>query len=425
MRDIITLKTSAGDTEIRIPSPADIDSFYLFAMHKSGSTLLNKMMNSALTAARIPQIAIPDVAFAAGLPENNILNADDIVFERGYCYRGFRIFPSYLRSFDLSKKKKILLVRDPRDMIVSYYFSMSQSHVIPDTGPVRDELMTMRDVTRSLSIDDFCIDNSGKFLNEFESYQSVLQGEHRLYRYEDVVFNKLDWLNDMLWYLGLALNPDDRRRIAEENDIRPAIERPNEHIRQVTPGNHRKHLNEITIESMNCGFKDILDQFGYAGPRRATGNSGASGFASGHYVLGDEMAFAANRIGTAFLRSGFSHPEPWGVWTVEPKATIAIPIKRSANLFLWLQFQTFARPAGPPAGLAVEVRGQQIGAFSVKSGRWGEVYECTFRIPKNLVSGPVLDIDFTVENGPTPAELRPGQRPIGIGLHRMRLSVAQ
>jgi hypothetical protein len=421
VRDI-TLKTSAGETEILIPDPADIDSFYLFAMHKSGSTLLNKMMNSALMLARIPQIAIPDVAFAAGLPENNILNADKIIFGRGYCYRGFRIFPSYLTKFDISKLKKILLVRDPRDMIVSFYFSMGQSHVIPDSGPVRDELISIRDKTKSLSIDEFCTLNYKKFVKEFESYQSVIESEHRLYRYEDVVFNKLDWLNDMLLYLGLVIKPDDRTRIAQQNDIRPAIERPQEHIRQVTPGNYQKHLSETTIKRLNSEFRDILDQFGYAGRRRATGNSGTSGLLAGYYVLGEEMPFAPDRIGATFLRSGFSYPEPWGVWTVEPKATVAIPMKKSTNLSLWLQFQTFARPAGPPAGFAVEVHGQHIGAFSVKSGQWGEIYESTFWIPKKLVSTPVLEIDLKVENGPMPAELRPGQRPIGIGLHRMRLS---
>jgi hypothetical protein len=58
----------------------------------------------------------------------------------------------------------------------------------------------------------------------------------------------------------------------------------------------------------------------------------------------------------------------------------------------------------------------------VQSGQWDEIYERTFDIPKNLVRGKLLEINLKIENGPTPAELRPGQRPIGIGLHCMRLS---
>jgi hypothetical protein len=149
---------------------------------------------------------------------------------------------------------------------------------------------------------------------------------------------------------------------------------------------------------------------------------GAGGNAAARYELGEELVFADAGNGGAFLRSGFSVPEPWGIWTIEPKARIAVPIKKSTRLSLWFQFQTFARTAGPPAGFMVEVHGQEIGTFSAQSGQWGEIYEHAFEIPENLVRGPFLEIDLKVENGPAPAELRPGQRPVGIGLHRMRLS---
>ncbi len=74
---------------------------------------------------------------------------------------------------------------------------------------------------------------------------------------------------------------------------------------------------------------------------------------------------------SAFLRSGFSYPEPWGIWTVEPKATIVVPIQEPTKLSLWLEFETFARVAGPPAGFVVEVHGQQVGAFSLEFGTMG------------------------------------------------------
>jgi hypothetical protein len=416
------LKTPAGEAIINVPPPGNFHSFYVFALHKSGSSLLNNMLDTALRRAGVSQIAIPDVAFAAGLPDDPILNPEDLVFDNGYCYRGFRIFPSYLRNFDITKNKKILLVRDPRDMMVSYYFSMSQSHVIPDFGPIREELISKRGALREVSINEFCLANFDVFRKAFKSYRCLFGSELRLYRYEDVVFNKLEWLDDMLWYLGFVLSLDDRKRIADENDIRPATERPEEHIRQVTPGNYQKHLSETTIQRLNYEFRDILVQFHYNDGPQAVGNWGASGFVAPHYVLGDELAFATGRTGGAFLRCGFSHPEPWGVWTIEPKATIAVPIERVTRLSLWLRFQAFARAAGAPAGFVVEVHGQRVGEFSVQSGQWDEIYERTFDIPKNLVRGKLLEINLKIENGPTPAELRPGQRPIGIGLHCMRLS---
>jgi hypothetical protein len=280
----------------------------------------------------------------------------------------------------------------------------------------------LRDSIKEVNIDDFCLQYSEVLKDEFKSYRTVFESELRVYRYEDIIFKKLDWLNDMLWYLGFGLSSDDRNRIVEENDIRPATERPQEHIRQVTPGNHRKHLSDMTVQRLNSEFRDILDQFGYNDGPRSARNWSTSGFTVPHYALGDELAFATGQTGGAFLGSGFSYPEPWGIWTVEPTATISVPVKRSTDLSLWLRFQIFARAVGPPAGFVVEVHGQRVGAFFVKSGEWGEVYERTFEIPRSLVRRPALEIELKVENGPTPAELRPGGRPIGIGLRRMRLS---
>jgi Macrocin-O-methyltransferase (TylF) len=153
-------------------------------------------------------------------------------------------------------------------------------------------------------------------------------------------------------------------------------------------------------------------------------NRSISGSVATKVELSEELVFGDAGNSGAFLRSGFSVPEPWGIWTIEPTARIAVPIKKSTRLSLWLQFQTFARTAGPPAGFVVEVHGQEIGTFSAQSGQWGDIYEHAFEIPENLVRGPFLEIDLKVENGPAPAELRPGQRPVGIGLHRMRLCEA-
>ncbi len=137
--------------------------------------------------------------------------------------------------------------------------------------------------------------------------------------------------------------------------------------------------------------------------------------------LRDELVFASGGNGATCLVSGFSDPEPWGVWTVEPQATITAPIAFPSDLLLWLEFQTFARADGPSAGFSIDVQGQPVGNFRAPSARWGEVYECKFEIPGRLIQRKQLEITLKIENGPTSAELAPGRRPIGVGLRRMRL----
>jgi hypothetical protein len=258
------LKTSVGTARLRLPPRGPAPSFYLFAMHKGGSTLLNDMMGEALNQANIPQINIPEVAFSAGRPECDILNPEEFIFQHGYCYRGFREFPPYLRRFDLSKTKKILLVRDPRDMLISNYFSVKYSHPIPRTGFIKDSLQRERETATSTEIDGYCLSQLNFFKSEFEGYEHILGTNIRIYRYEDVIFNKIEWLRDMLRYLEITLPFEIIGRIAKKHDIRPEAERPNEHIRQVTPGNFRKHLSNATIDKLNREFKEILATYRYA-----------------------------------------------------------------------------------------------------------------------------------------------------------------
>jgi 2-O-methyltransferase len=259
------LRTPAGETEIVIPEPGDFASIYLFAMHKSGSSLMNAMMSSALSIARVPIIDISTAAFSAGLPENKILNADQFIFPRGYCYGGFRRFPPYLRAFNLIRNKKALLVRDPRDMLVSFYFSVANSHRLPAKGVEREKVMRERAEAGALTIDEYCLTRISFFKSEFASYRHFLSSrEVRIYRYEDVIFDKFTWLSDMLSYFGVALGPEKIKAIAARHDIRPDTERPDEHIRQVTPGNFRKHLSGETIERINLEFALEMREYDYS-----------------------------------------------------------------------------------------------------------------------------------------------------------------
>jgi len=257
------LKTPAGQTDIEIPPPGDFPSFYLFAMHKSGSTLLNGMMGDALARASVPQLAIPEFAFRAGLHDNTILNPEDFTFARGYCYRGFRRFPDYLRGFDITALKKVLLVRDPRDMLVSLYFSLALSHSVPPAGTFQEAFLARRARIRGMDIARFCIEWSDFVAEEFRGFEPAMASEIRVFRYEDVIFDKARWLAEMFAYLGIELAAGEVAAIAAAHDIRPAHEDPAAHIRQVAPGNHRKHLDPATIATLDAAFAATLDRFGY------------------------------------------------------------------------------------------------------------------------------------------------------------------
>ena len=112
------------DLGIKLPKPADIDSVFIFGLHKSGSTLLNNVFRDIAKAKKIPIVSLEEQLFKKGLRPIDVLPLLNKFFlYRGYIYLGFRNFWCNVLNFDFSKVKNILLVRDPRDALISYYFS--------------------------------------------------------------------------------------------------------------------------------------------------------------------------------------------------------------------------------------------------------------------------------------------------------------
>ena len=108
-------------------------------------------------------------------------------------------------------------------------------------------------------------DGLDRYIRLFERYrQFIFDDNLRLYRYEDIVFDKKDWVADINDYLSLGLSRAVTDRIAARHDIIPDTEDPGAHIRQVKPGNYRKHLSDTTISALNQVFSTDLEFFGYS-----------------------------------------------------------------------------------------------------------------------------------------------------------------
>jgi len=85
----------------------------------------------------------------------------------------------------------------------------------------------------------------------------------RLFRYEDIISNKRRWVREIADHLHISLGGESCDAIAGRNDIFFRGERRDDHIRQVWPGNHKKHLRPETISPLNESCADIFEQYGY------------------------------------------------------------------------------------------------------------------------------------------------------------------
>jgi len=259
----VSFQTKDGRSyELDVPTPGNVGSYFLFSLPKAGSTLLMQLMSDVNKVLGIPMIDLPTRLFTLGINPPELKDDINRLWQvHGYAYMGFRSFLPTM-NFDLSTTKNILLIRDPRDMLVSLYFSVKYSHRIPKMHGEEHPLERARNAVQEIEIDQFVLNRAPAVLNLFLAYIKHLPCDStRVYRYEDVIFRKSEWIEDMLCFLGLYLSRSKIKEIAEKHDIHPDMENPKKHVRQVTPGNYKYHLCQATIEKLDDTFRPVTRYF--------------------------------------------------------------------------------------------------------------------------------------------------------------------
>ena len=227
---------------VDLPAPLEgFNSAYLFSFHKSGSTLMDNMIRRYCKYSDIPTFSLFNSAFDSGITTSAIMQDSAICFSKtGRIYTGFRHYPRF--DLDLIDVPCVLLVRDPRDMLVSMYYSVTKSHVMPKGN---FNFIKRRWKANRMTVDEFVMKKADEYMRSFQIYRQKLPTETlTVYRYEDVIYEKEAWLTDLIKKLGLPQNSALIRSTAQNQDVFPEQEDENKHIRQVHPGNYKKKLKK-------------------------------------------------------------------------------------------------------------------------------------------------------------------------------------
>lgn len=234
-----------------------------------------------------PAINIPGFLFASGISATSaqIEHASEIFNQPGYCFTGFRDWPNCLSgpNFDIREHDRVVMVRDPRDMLVSSYFSMAHSHPVPRSGETRQHVQEVRERALVQTVDEYVLGESRDFYRDNLDRLSKVwsnplmpvppkerirrRDNHRrrvlLFRYEDVVFKKAQMAHQICEFFGWEIDPAIIVATAGEFDVFPGEENPRRHIRQVTPGDFKRKLKAETIMELNSTFAPYLRLFDY------------------------------------------------------------------------------------------------------------------------------------------------------------------
>jgi hypothetical protein len=240
---------------------------FALAVRKSGSSLMNMILNRLARANGYPIVSVPDAAFARGyryadwnehprLPE---------ILHGGNLYGGFRDAPTGLYDQPAFREaRKVLLVRDPRDALVSEYFSAAFSHRLPERNAAGSPVAVGREQALAGGVEAFVLAHAADLDRTVDRFAPLLDDPRlRLFRYEDVVFDKVGWIRAMADHFGWSAPPALIERIAARHDIRPEEERPTEFIRKVAPGDHRDKLSADGIARLGAMLSPTWRQLGY------------------------------------------------------------------------------------------------------------------------------------------------------------------
>jgi len=249
------------------PTQSDAQSVLAFSMAKAGSTLLFDLLTHLAGAAGVTYFSPENAVWGQrDRTRGKVFDMSPVFLETGYCYGGFRYLPAYDIPI-LDAAPSILLVRDPKDMLVSNYFSNAFSHRPPtdDTeAAVYKQFMKRRERIQNTDINDYVRRILGNTQRMFASYRGVWRKPNfRVFRYEDVIERKRPWMDEVLGHFGWDLPDEAIDQVIAEHDVFPDAEQRESHVRQVRPGNYREHLDKTTIAAIDAALAEDVAAAGY------------------------------------------------------------------------------------------------------------------------------------------------------------------
>lgn len=241
-----------------------------FSVNKAATQYAKGILQRCAKENGLTHAQLNEYARHSDFPYLDHLSAPEMVQYRhifrpsGYLYS---VFGGMIEGIpDLGNYHIILMIRDPRDVLTSRFFSLAYSHLPPGRNKV-ERFNNSVAFAHQAGIDRFVIDWSEKTRKIYQRYLDLLvsrQSNVYVTKYEDMMADFPTWLNGVLDYCELEVSPNLKLDLLEEaRRSRPEKENISRHARQATPGDHKKKLQPATIERLDAVFSNILAGFKY------------------------------------------------------------------------------------------------------------------------------------------------------------------
>ena len=255
-----------------------------YTTHKAGSMVLHRVLKDLCELNRIRYYS-PNES-KTQLPFERIFAGYDFIAKKRGCFGPIRFF---VPSKAIDEASVILHLRDPRDVLVSMFYSYCFMH-----GGEIERHTGYRKAVAEAGIDRFVLDMAGapfyeyrgdygigsrykkhvgNVLDRYERYLAELLGRPNtaVVSYEEMVLSFPSWLEKIAGAFDLP-DPEETRAVVaarHANSVAAEEEDVWSHKRKVTPGDHREKLQPETIRQLDQIFATVLERLGYTGPAYA------------------------------------------------------------------------------------------------------------------------------------------------------------
>ena len=251
--------------DIAVPTT---NSVVFFTVHKCASTFVPKALaylskkHAGLFWANLPAF----LSFKEDKGGYGVLheNREKIFRDQGFLYAPLR---RYVEIPNIDRYNVLLMLRDPRDVLVSRYFSMAFTHYLPSTKGLRVQYERRRRRVRTMSIDEFVVQVMPWVKTTYLGYLDKLvdSGHAKPLRYEDMVQRFPEWIREVASRLQIEITDGDAAHLERLGGFdKKRTEDPYSHIRQMTPGDYQNKLTSETIDVIDRELHDVLVRLGYA-----------------------------------------------------------------------------------------------------------------------------------------------------------------
>jgi hypothetical protein len=242
------------------------ESVFFFSLHKCATTLF-------------ADYVLPNVEGFKQIDYQKLLYLDQlkgkIQFEKyGHLYGVIRLSarPGSLEHEQIVKKvatgefvkdkSVVFLIRDPRDILVSQYYSFGFTHGRSPNEAIRLQQEKRRASIQAKSVDAYAQDTAPELQGYFEILRglSVCAKRSALWRYEDLVLDFDQFMSSFTQWFRIS------DALKEQLFLRSRpreTEHMYQHKRSGRVGGYKEKLKPETIAVLNAVFGPTLERYGY------------------------------------------------------------------------------------------------------------------------------------------------------------------